>query len=63
MDNSMLVLGVLHNLTFANSMKQHHNKSSNHLFPYKVITILLIMFLVLHIASSLLIIYLEICAS
>ena len=32
-------------------MTDHHDKSSNHLFPFKVVTILLTIFLMLYITS------------
>ena len=52
MYNIMLATGVLHNdLTFAHIMNDHHDKSSNPLLPYKVITILLTIYLKLYIIS------------
>ena len=52
MYNIMLAAGILHNdLTFAHIMNDHHDKSSNLLFPYKVITILLTVYLMLYIMS------------
>ena len=34
MYNIMLATGVLHDLTFAHIMNDHHDKFSNLLFPY-----------------------------
>ena len=48
MYNIMLVSGVLHSdLTLHILLNDHHNKCTNHLSPYKFITILLIIFLML----------------
>ena len=51
MYNIMLVSGISHSWHLHILWKAHHNKSSNHLSPYKVITLLLMIFLLLYILS------------
>ena len=56
----MLVSGILrYDLTLAYMMKwnDHHDKFSNHLFPHKVVVLLLTIFLMLYIISLWLIYY------
>ena len=49
----MLLLGELHSdLIFTTLCNAHHNKSSNHLSPYKVITVIFTTFLIYYIPEA-----------